>query len=107
MSVAGLRVGARKMGMHRANMPTIRVALMADWISRAGFLVFDEWLTGVRAEDLLVMSGKCPYQTGYGGWQDPYALCSQDRSPDEGDWPYCKPHAAQIRDDRGYGGYVG
>lgn len=63
-------------------------------------------LTGHDKEDPLVRAGRCPYQTGYGGWGDPYALCGKPRSPNEGDHPYCKPHAAQIRDDRGRGGYV-
>ncbi len=81
---------------------------MTDWIDGAGGIdVWPDWLTGHPQEDALTMSGRCPYQTGYGGWGDPYALCGVDRSKDEGDWPYCRPHAAQIRHDRGRGGYVG
>lgn len=80
---------------------------MSNWTSPAGALVFDEWLTGVKEEDDMVLTGRCPFQTGFGGWGDPYELCGADRAVDEGDWPYCRPHAARIRDERGYGGYVG
>ncbi len=80
---------------------------MSTWTSRHGHLVHSDWLTGVPTEDEQVEQGRCPYRTGMGGWGDPYALCGADRSPHEGDWPYCRPHAARIRDDRGRGGYVG
>jgi hypothetical protein len=66
-----------------------------------------EWLTGVPAEDELVVALKCPYQTSYGFWGQAPTYCGQPRSVHSGDEPYCLPHAAQIRHDRGYGGYVG
>lgn len=81
---------------------------MSDWItSDAGVDVHEDWLTGHPDEDALTLSGRCPWQTGFGGWGDPYGLCEASRSDDEGDWPYCRSHAARIRDERGHGGYVG
>lgn len=65
-----------------------------------------EWLTGHGDEDRLTKMGKCPYQTGWGGWGDPRAYCGNERSPREGDGGYCGPHADDIRHDRGYGGPV-
>ena len=80
---------------------------MSNWTTQAGVLVFDDWLTGQPEEDAAVLEGLCPFQVGFGGWGDPYELCRRDRGADEGDWPFCRPHAARIRDERGYGGYVG
>ncbi len=66
-----------------------------------------DWMTGHPQEDRLVRSGQCPYQTEVGGWGQREAYCERPRSPHEGDWPYCRPHASDIRHDRGRGGYVG
>lgn len=63
-------------------------------------------LTGDHEEDARVRQGLCPYWVGSDGWGDPRAVCEAARSPDDGDHPFCRAHAARIRDDRGRGGYV-
>lgn len=66
-------------------------------------------LTGDPDEDMLVRTGGCPYLVGpslRGGLLERAYLCANNRSPNSGDHPYCRQHAASIRDDRGRGGYV-
>jgi hypothetical protein len=59
-------------------------------------------LTGDPDEDAFVRQGRCPYQVGPGSvW-----YCGDVRSPNDGDHPFCRTHAARIRDERGRGGYV-
>lgn len=76
---------------------------MSTYTSRHGFLVHEQWLTGVPAEDDVVERGKCPYRTGV----DPPALCGADRSPVEVDWPHCRLHGPRVRDDLGRGWFAG
>jgi hypothetical protein len=64
------------------------------------------WITGVPNEDRRVKNGMCPYQEQPAGWGQKEIFCGARRSPDEADGPYCRRHAASIREDRGYGGYV-
>ncbi len=61
-------------------------------------------LTGDPDEDLMVMTGGCPYLVQDYGVPDHY--CAVDRSPDVADHPFCRGHAASIRIDRNRGGYV-
>lgn len=66
-------------------------------------------LTGDPDEDMLVRTGGCPYlipASSHRHVLEPAHLCAVNRSPLEGDHPYCRRHAASIRDDRGRGGYV-
>lgn len=92
---------------HEALLDAVDGDLAPDAVRRPPPPYVDEnWLTGQEDEDRLVRRGKCPYQTAWGEWGKPPTYCGGDRSKDEGDGEYCRRHAAEIRHDRGYGGYV-
>lgn len=77
------------------------VPFPGDAPGRAPVHVEPRWLTGVEHEDTLTRMGKCPYQTGSGGWGDPLDHCGADRIGDPADGPFCGPHAQEIRDQGG------
>lgn len=66
-----------------------------------------EWIVGRREEDQRVKYGLCPWQIQPDGGGQKEIFCGAERSRHEADWPYCRKCAAQIREQRGYDGYVG